>query len=65
MKRLLCSAGILLTMAFLAVPAYADDGNKGNHGGNAPEASIALILPAAAASAVGVRAFLRRGKQPK
>ncbi|HLG69963.1 MAG TPA: hypothetical protein VK009_06005 [Chloroflexota bacterium] len=55
----------LLLVFTVALPAYADDGNKNGKGGSAPDAAIVLMLPAAGAAAVGARAWLRRGKQHK
>ena len=51
--------GVLL-LALSAPVAMADSGDDGGKGGKAPEVPVALILPAAAVSAVGFRAFLAR-----
>lgn len=55
----------VVALLTLAAPAYAGDDNKNGHGGSAPDASVALILPAAGAAALGARAFLRKSRPSK
>ena len=61
MKRVRESVTLGLLLLALAAPvAQADEGDDKEKGGKAPEVPIALMLPAAAVTAVGFRAFLTR-----
>jgi len=56
------AAGVLL-LAITALPAYADNNDDKDKGGKAPEAPIALLIPAVGAGALGVRAVVARHRR--
>ena len=53
-----------LLLAVVAIPAYADNGDDKSKGDKAPEAPIALLIPAAGAGMLGVRVLVAKHRRP-
>ncbi|MBV9119934.1 MAG: hypothetical protein JOZ39_04440 [Chloroflexi bacterium] len=64
--RKLLAAGLLAwVLSSSALPALAASGDDEKKGGQAPEAPLALLLPAAGAVAFGARLVIDRGRKKR
>ena len=53
-------SAVALLGLLAATPAFADNGDDQQHGGNAPEVPLALLVPAIGGLALGGRAILAK-----
>jgi hypothetical protein len=60
LARAAAAAYLAILAAGVAVPVLADQTADEHHGGDAPEASWVLLLPAVGGIAIGARALLSR-----